>query len=152
YLRTEGDGQVDRARPERGEHAGVPHLLGQKRDVRVASAKRPADRRERLEPGAPAEADPQLSDLPRRGTLRVVPRSVKLGQSSAGTVEKRAAGLGEPDLARCPKQELGPELLLELSDRRAQRRLGHVQAIGGAAEVELLRDRDEVAQMPKLKH
>jgi hypothetical protein len=36
-------------------------------------------------------------------------------------------------------------LLLELTDRDAERWLRHVQALGGAAEVELLSHDDEVA-------
>jgi hypothetical protein len=39
------------------------------------------------------------------------------------------------------------EIGVKLLDGAAQRRLGHVQAGGGPAEVELLGDRHEVAQL-----
>jgi hypothetical protein len=51
--------------------------------------------------------------------------------------------------ARLP---LGPGFLLELADRDTQRRLGHVQPFRGAAEVQLLGDGDEVAEVAKLGH
>ena len=38
---------------------------------------------------------------------------------------------------------------LEPADLPRERRLGDVQALGGAAEVQLLGDRDEVAQLPQ---
>jgi hypothetical protein len=44
------------------------------------------------------------------------------------------------------------DLLLELPDRHAERRLGHVQARGRATEVQLLRDDDEIAQVAQLRH
>ena len=67
-----------------------------------------------------------------------------------GRLEERGAGLRQLDAARGPLQQLDAELLLEPGDRRAQRLLGDVQAARGACEVQLLGDRDEVAQLPEL--
>ena len=54
------------------------------------------------------------------------------------------------DAARRAAQQLDAELALERPDRRAQRRLRDPEPPRGAAEVELLGDRDEVAQQPQL--
>ena len=47
-------------------------------------------------------------------------------------------------------EEPHAELGLELADLLADGRLRHVQALGGAAEMQLLRDRDEVPQVSQL--
>jgi hypothetical protein len=47
-------------------------------------------------------------------------------------------------------QQLGAELTLEVADLLRQRRLRDVQRGGGAHELPLLRDGDEVAKMPEL--
>jgi predicted ester cyclase len=54
-------------------------------------------------------------------------------------------------VAAVAREQVGAERLLELVDLVAQRRLGDVQARGGAAEVELLRDGEEVAQQARLE-
>ena len=58
--------------------------------------------------------------------------------------QKGAAGIGEFDPPARSLEQRYPELLFELADLVAERWLGDVQALGGPAEVELLRDRDEV--------
>src|SRR5579859_229128 len=93
-----------------------------------------ADRRQGLEARAPAEADAQLPDISRRGALRGGPRAVELRERSTGTLEEGCARLGQPNLAGRALQQLAAELLLELADRRAQRRLGHVQPLRRTTE------------------
>jgi hypothetical protein len=44
---------------------------------------------------------------------------------------------------------VAPELVLERADLLAERWLRDVQPLGGAAEMQLLRDRDEVAKLAK---
>ncbi len=53
---------------------------------------------------------------------------------------------GERDRSGGAVDELHAELVLELLDLPAQRRLRHVQPLGGAAEVQFLRDGDETRQ------
>ena len=84
--------------------------------------------------------------------MRADPRAVELSERPVGTFEKGAACVGKAHLTRGPQQQLRPEFLLELSDRDAERRLGHVQPFGGSTEVELLSDRHEVPKMTKLEH
>jgi hypothetical protein len=47
-------------------------------------------------------------------------------------------------------QQLAADGALERADRAAERRLGDVEALGGAAEVQLLGDRHERAQVAHL--
>jgi hypothetical protein len=54
-------------------------------------------------------------------------------------------------VAAVTDEQLRPERLLELRDLVAERRLGDVEARGGAAEVQLLRDGQEVAQQARLE-
>jgi hypothetical protein len=49
-------------------------------------------------------------------------------------------------------EQIRTELLLELADGDAERRLCHVQSRGRATEVELLRDGDEIVQVTQLEH
>ena len=53
----------------------------------------------------------------------------------------------ERDASLGPVEQPDAELLLELADLLADRGLRHVQALRRAAEVQLLRDRDEVPQV-----
>jgi FMN-dependent NADH-azoreductase len=57
---------------------------------------------------------------------------------------------GQPHLPRAAVEQRDAELLLELAHRRAERRLGHVQALGRASEVALLGDGDEVPDESQL--
>jgi len=54
-------------------------------------------------------------------------------------------------VAAVAREQVGAERLLELVDLVAQRRLGDVEARGGAAEVQILRDGEEVAQQARLE-
>jgi len=67
-------------------------------------------------------------------------------------LEKHPARLREDDLAAGAAEEIRTELRLELPDRDTQRRLRHPQPPGGAAEVELFRDGDEVPEVAQLGH
>ena len=70
----------------------------------------------------------------------------------AAVGEQPPAGLRELDVPRRAREQLDSELALELADRGAQRRRGHVQPVGRAGEVELLGDGHEVPQMAQFGH
>ncbi len=74
-----------------------------------------------------------------------------LAQEVPAPLEERLARGRQRDAARRADEERASDQLLELADLLGERRLGHVQAAGRAAEVELLRDGDEVAQVPELE-
>ena len=79
---------------------------------------------------------------------RAVATAPSSSPSSARASRRNASPAGrELDAPARPDQQREPELVLERADLLAQRRLGDVQALGGAAEVQLLRDRDEVAKL-----
>ena len=61
------------------------------------------------------------------------------------------AGLGEPGALRGAVEQLRAELLLELADLPAQRRLRDAQLGGGAAEVPVLGDGGEVPHQPQVQ-
>ncbi len=61
--------------------------------------------------------------------------------------QQRGPGRGERDVVGAAVEQLLPELVLEVLDPLAQRRGGHVQFPRGGGEVQLLGDRDEVAQV-----
>ena len=94
-------------------------------------------RRESDDDGAEVAFGDSLHGL--RGALGELEDTSRVGK-------KGDAGGGEGDRPRGAVDELHAELALELLDLPAQRRLGHVQALGGAPEVQLLGDGDETGQ------
>ncbi len=67
-------------------------------------------------------------------------------------VEQHGPGGRQLDPARRPHEQLHAERRLERLDPLAERRLGDVQPLGGAAEVQLLGDGDEVAEVAHEVH
>ncbi|CAM5316237.1 hypothetical protein SALBM311S_08179 [Streptomyces alboniger] len=63
---------------------------------------------------------------------------VDVGEDRARPLEVGPAGLGEVDTARGAVEQLDAEFGLELADLRGERRLGHVEPLGGSTEVALL--------------
>ena len=96
------------------------------------------------------EADRQPADLAALDAPRLARRVLDGVEDLARAHEERRPGRGQLDLALVAQQQLRADLLLELADLLAQRRLGHVQALRRAAEVQLLGDGDEVAQVSEL--
>jgi hypothetical protein len=66
---------------------------------------------------------------------------------SAGLVKESASGCGQLNPAVIPFEQFGTHGLLQLLDLAAERRLGHVEAFGGPAEVQFLGDGDEAGQL-----
>ena len=93
------------------------------------------------------------AELRTRRGVRVARRALRdlgLVQDPTGLDEQRGAGRGEGDAAVGAVEQPHAQLCLELADLLADGGLRHVQALGGAAEVQLLRDRDEVPQVSQL--
>ena len=68
-----------------------------------------------------------------------------LRQHGTGVVEKHASRRGQFDAASAAREKLGPDLLLEVADLTAERRLRGVQpSLGGQAEALGLGDGNEV--------
>ena len=73
-------------------------------------------------------------------------RGLRLAQRPPCLVEKGDAGGRQRDGLTVAAQEIDAKFDLELAHLLAHRRLGDVQQLGGAVEVQLLGDRDEVPQ------
>ena len=72
---------------------------------------------------------------------------LELGEHRAGVAQEGRAGRRQLDSPARAGEQRAAQLLLQRADLLAERRLGDVQARGGAAEVQLLGDGDEVTQL-----
>jgi hypothetical protein len=97
--------------------------------------------------GEQRHAHAQHARLAARDPPHTVDRLLAVGEQAASAVEQLGAGLGELDASARSHQELHAERPLETGDRLGERRLADEQPQGRAAEVELLRDRYEIAQL-----
>ena len=96
------------------------------------------------------EADGEAAVLAAGGTAGVLERGVDGGEDLAAAFEQHLAGGRELDAAGRPVQQRLAEFGLEAADLLREGWLGDVQPRGGAAEVALLGDGDEVAQVSEL--
>ena len=69
-------------------------------------------------------------------------------QQLTRVVEEPLAAHGEGDMPAVAHEQRAAELALELADLLGERRLADVEPRGGAAEVQLVGDRDEVPHQP----
>lgn len=75
---------------------------------------------------------------------------VDVGEDRARPFEVGPAGVGEVDAAGGAVEQLDAQLGLQLADLLGERRLGHVEPLGGATEVAFLGHRHEVSQMTQI--
>ena len=75
---------------------------------------------------------------------------VDRAQRGARCLQEGLPGLRQRDAPGRAIEQLHPQLELQLRDRRAQRLLRRVEALGRPGEVELLGHRDEIPQVPQL--
>ena len=74
----------------------------------------------------------------------------QLGQDPPRPRDQQLPGLGDRHPARGPLDQRDADLLLEPADLLRQRRLGDVLALGGAGEVALVGERDEVPELSQI--
>lgn len=91
-----------------------------------------------------------MPDRSGRDPAGLVRGLVHLAEDLAGARQVGAPRVGEVDPARTPVEQLHAELGLQPADRLRQRRLGHGEPFGGAPEVQLLGDCDEVPQVTQI--
>ncbi|ANZ41521.1 hypothetical protein BBK82_41800 [Lentzea guizhouensis] len=140
--------QVDPAGQQGLDLVGGEHLAAEGEvDLRQLLAQGAGEGGQQAVGRGPHAADHQTALQPGGDPAGLGRRVVHGGQHGAGAVEVDGAGAGELDLAGGAVQQGHAELGLQLLDLLGQRRLGHVQAFGGAAEVPFLGDGDEVAQV-----
>ncbi|GAB3388607.1 hypothetical protein GCM10027360_76530 [Amycolatopsis echigonensis] len=73
--------------------------------------------------------------------------AAQLGEGGVGVGQEGFAEIGQRDPAAGAVEKLAAQGFLEAADGVADGRLSAVQAFGGAAEVQFLRDRDERFQL-----
>ena len=95
------------------------------------------------------EADDDGSEIAGGYPLDVQRRALGQLQDPPGIRQERHPGRGERDRPGGAVDELHAEFVLQLLDLPAQRRLGHVQTLGGPPEVQLLGYRNEAGQAGK---
>ena len=109
------------------------------------------DRAEGLVAGHRGVAQPYCPGDARPGEAGAFGGAFECAEGERCLLEERPAGRGERNLAAGADEQVGAERVLELANLVAQRRLGDVEARGCAAEVQLLRDGQEVAQQPRFE-
>lgn len=141
------EAEVGAVRAQGGELA-VERLVGElDLDARVARAEFGNRGGDEVGGEAPIVADDELAAGAAGGVLDGGDGEIDLGEDLAGVDVEGAAGVGELDADAVAIEEPGAELLLEGADLAAERGLGDVQPLGGAAEVQLLRHRLKIAQV-----
>ena len=96
------------------------------------------------------EADGALQTF--ADAAHVVLDRLELLEHPASALEQQLAGGVHRDVARGAGEQFDSQESFELADLLRQRRLRHPEALGRPAEVVLLGDGDEVAEMPRLEH
>jgi hypothetical protein len=94
-------------------------------------------------------ADPHVTDRAVVGSTGRHSRHLRPLEHPACLSQECGSGVGQRDLAARAIEQLQAEVLLELADLLADRRLGHVQLLRGTADVQLLLDRNEISELPK---
>ena len=78
-------------------------------------------------------------------------RGIDLRQRQPGMVEKGLACGGQLDAMNAARQQRSPDLVLQVANLPAQRRLGGVEPqLGGRRQAALLDHRYEITQVPQL--
>src|SRR5882757_6119310 len=98
----------------------------------------------------PGEPEPQAPALPRGGPAGAHDRLLGAGHRRARELaEDRPCG-GQPHVATISVEQHRADFLLEGLDARAERRLRHVESLGGAPEEQLLGEHDEALERAKV--
>src|SRR5262245_19849055 len=126
------------------------HFIEPHRHLGQPSSKRADDVRQRAIGNGRDIADAERAVLTASRTARQRHGPVDLPEKAPDLVEKDGAGCRERHPAPVALEEAQSELVLQITDLTTERRLGDVDARGGAAEVKLLSDGDEIAEVPKI--
>jgi len=150
-LGVQGKADVELAREDAAGDLCAEELAGDDGQVRAVVCDGGEDRAERLEAGHRRVAEPDRSGDARPGEARTLGGALERGERERCLLEERPPGGGELDMAAGADEQVGAQGPLELVDLVAQRWLGDVEACGGPAEVELLRNGQEVAEQARLE-
>ena len=106
--------------------------------------------RHHLVGGGVHESDPQRSRATVSMLLHEAVRVVGLGKEAQRAGIQQRSGVGEADATSAAIEEHRVELAFEQADLLAERRLRHVEALGGPPEVQFLGNRHEVSKPLKV--
>jgi len=102
-----------------------------------------------LLPGLEAHGESRLDRL--RGSPRCLSGGLGLRERQPRIVEKDPPGGGQFDAMHAAAHQLNADVVFEVADLPAQRRLSGMQPfLGRERQAALLGDRDEIAKMPQL--
>ncbi len=99
--------------------------------------------------GGTDESDPDPTTQARGNAGNITGGVVEFRHRILNPGPECLAGRGERDAAGGPIKQLDPQLRLQPADGHGQWRLRQVQPLRGAAEVELVCDDEEIAQLPE---
>ena len=117
--------------------------------VGIALTKVQHEARQQLLAGAAGVAHAQHAGVAALDEPTGLHRLVELQEQRLHALQKGLARLREVHAAGAALEELHAQLLLQLADALAQRRLRHVQFVGRTGEALLLRHRQKTSQMPQ---
>ena len=127
--------------------AGGEGLMKMEVDAGEGLAEGTEDAGEGGEHAGADEADIERADLAATDAAGFVDVALDVAEGAACAFEEGDAGVGEGDGARGADEEGVAEDLFEFADLLGERRLREVETFGGATEVKLLGDGDEVAEV-----
>ena len=110
----------------------------------------PHEARYDVEHARAEDADLQVARQARAAAEGALARQPRQLQDVGHVLQQRLCRLRQLHAMRRAQEQGRTQLLLDLPDLARQRRLGHVQPFGGAAEIALLRHREKVAHLPQV--
>ena len=144
------EGGVEFVGGDQAQHVGGDALAEADLDARVGLAEACEQPGDVDVPGGHERSDPDSSAQDAAKLVDLRARAVHFGQDTAGSSGDRLSCFGWGHAAARAFEERDAQLLLEPSDLVRQRRLGHVELLGGAREVAVPRHRLHTAQLPEL--
>ena len=119
--------------------------------LREGGAVAAQERRQHAVVGRRHEGQRQASALSCGGSARQFRQFVRLRQQAPRFRQQGGAGGRERHAAAAAHEQRRGQQRFQSLDRLRQRRLGHVQASGGPAEMELFGDGDKIAQLAQFQ-
>ncbi len=144
--------RVERAVGDAGHDLGRGQQTSGHGDARVPLGQRRQQHGRGLVPGTRAVSDRQHAVLAPGESPDIPPQPVRLVAQFGTTVHQQPTGLGGFDGVGGAVEQSDAQLLLQLPDLAAQRRLGDVQPLGGPGEIPLLSNGKEVAKATQFRH
>jgi hypothetical protein len=102
---------------------------------------------ERMEVGSAAGADVETSGFAAGAAPHADLGLFNLFEDDAGVLKHQLSGICQFDASTMANKQRRPHLIFQLPNLQAERRLVDAQTFGGAGEIQLLGDRNKIAEM-----